>query len=172
MAIVKKYNKLLDLDDIDVLIDTLSFQEITGFIDPVIVDIDPVEEVIELPEELKNFQFHQVEMKLDFQSNISLPVFLDLTLTSFNDETGDSAVKSIYHHNIIDTPIVYIDNAQQLINILPNRITATGKAEVGDPEVLGKVSSTDTLSGLLTVAAPLSFIINDSSIITIDRLCF
>jgi hypothetical protein len=154
--------------DIDVLIDTLSFQEITGFIDPVIVDIDPVEEEIELPEELKDFQFHQVEMKLDFQSNISLPVFLDLTLTSFNDETGDSAVKSIYHHNIIDTPIVYIDNAQQLINILPNRITATGKAEVGDPEVLGKVSSTDTLSGLLTVAAPLSFIINDASIITID----
>lgn len=154
--------------DIDVLIDTLLFQDITGFIDPVIIDIDPVEEEIELPEELKDFQFHQVEMKLDFQSNISLPVFLDLTLTSFNDETGDSAVKSIYHHNIIDTPILYIDNAQQLINILPNRITATGKAEVGDPEVLGKVSSTDTLSGLLTVAAPLSFIINDSSIITID----
>jgi len=154
--------------DIDVLIDTLLFQDITGFIDPVIIDIDPVEVEIELPEELKDFQFHQVEMKLDFQSNISLPVFLDLTLTSFNDETGDSAVKSIYHHNIIDTPILYIDNAQQLINILPNRITATGKAEVGDPEVLGKVSSTDTLSGLLTVAAPLSFIINDSSIITID----
>ena len=154
--------------DIDVLIDTLSFQEITGFIDPVIIDIDPVEVEIELPEELKDFQFHQVEMKLDFQSNISLPVFLDLTLTSFNDETGDSAVKSIYHHNIIDTPILYIDNAQQLINILPNRITATGKAEVGNPEVLGKISSTDTLSGLLTVAAPLSFIINDSSIITID----
>jgi len=153
--------------DIDVLIDTLLFQDITGFIDPVIIDIDPVEVEIELPEELKDFQFHQVEMKLDFQSNISLPVFLDLTLTSFNDETGDSAVKSIYHHNIIDTPILYIDNAQQLINILPNRITATGKAEVGDPEVLGKVSSTDTLSGLLTVAAPLSFIINDSSIITI-----
>ena len=153
---------------IDVLIDTLLFQDITGFIDPVIIDIDPVEVEIELPEELKDFQFHQVEMKLDFQSNISLPVFLDLTLTSFNDETGDSAFKSIYHHNIIDTPILYIDNAQQLINILPNRITATGKAEVGDPEVLGKVSSTDTLSGLLTVAAPLSFIINDSSIITID----
>ena len=154
--------------DIDVLIDTLLFQDITGFIDPVIIDIDPVEEEIELPEELKDFQFHQVEMKLDFQSNISLPVFLDLYLTSFNDETGDSVVKIIDHHNITETPIVYIDNAQQLINILPNRITATGKAEVGDPEVLGKVSSTDTLSGLLTVAAPLSFIINDSSIITID----
>ncbi|SVE48186.1 uncharacterized protein METZ01_LOCUS501040, partial [marine metagenome] len=74
--------------DIDVLIDTLSFQNITGYIDPVIVDIDPVEEEIELPEELKDFQFDQVEMKLDFQSNISIPVFLDLNLTSFNDETG------------------------------------------------------------------------------------
>jgi hypothetical protein len=107
-------------------------------------------------------------MKLDFQSNISLPVFLDLTLTSFNDETGDSVVKIIYHHNITDTPIVYIDSAQHLINILPNRITATGKAKVGDKGVLGEVSSTDTLSGLLTVAAPLSFIISDSSIITTD----
>ena len=153
---------------IDVLIDTLSFQNITGYIDPVIVDIEPVEEVIELPEELKDFQFDKVEMKLDFQSNISLPVFLDLTLTSFNDETGDSAVKSIDHHNITETPIVSIDDAQQLINILPNRITATGKAEVGDSEVLGEVSNTDTLSGLLTVTAPLSFIISDSSIITID----
>ena len=154
--------------DIEVLIDTLSFQNITGYIDPVIVDIEPVEEVIELPEMLEDFQFDQVEMKLDFQSNISLPVFLDLNLTSFNDQTGDSVVKIIYHHNITDTPIVYIDSAQHLINILPNRITATGKAEVGALNVLGEVSSTDTLSGLLTVAAPLSFILNDSSIITID----
>ena len=107
-------------------------------------------------------------MKLDFQSNISIPVFLDLNLTSFNDETGVSVVKSIDHHNITETRIVSIDSAQQLINIMPNRITATGKAEVGAPDVLGEVSSTDTLSGLLTVAAPLSFIISDSSIITID----
>jgi hypothetical protein len=107
-------------------------------------------------------------MTLDFQSNISLPVFLDLTLTSFNDETRDSVVKSIDHHNITDSSIITIDNSQELINILTSRITATGKAEVGDSEVLGTVSSADTLSGLLTVAAPLSFIISDSSIITTD----
>ena len=65
-------------------------------------------------------------------------------------------------------PIISIDSAQQLINILPSRITASGSAEVGGSGKSGTVSSTDTLSGILTVAAPLSFIINESSIITID----
>jgi hypothetical protein len=69
--------------DIEVSIDSLSFQEITGYIDPVIVDIDPVNENIELPEQLEDFEFDQVEMKLDFDSNISIPVLLDLRLVSF-----------------------------------------------------------------------------------------
>ena len=73
--------------DIEVLIDSLFFQRIRGYIDPVIVDIEPVNEKIELPEQLEDFEFDQVEMKLDFQSNISLPVFLDIHLISFNDET-------------------------------------------------------------------------------------
>ena len=154
--------------EIDVSIDSLSFQEVSGYIDPVIVDIDPVIEDIALPEQLEDIEFDKVEIKLDFKSNISIPVYLDLRLVSFNDETGDSIVKTIERHNITNESIVYIDSAQHLINILPNRITASGRAEVGDPNELGSVTTSDTLSGILTVAAPLSFIINDSSIISAD----
>ena len=70
-------------------------------------------------------------MRLDFFSNISLPVYLDLELTSYNEETGEIIINNNNNMDIINEPTQYIDNAQDLINILPNRITASGKADVG-----------------------------------------
>ena len=78
---------------IDVLIDSLSFSSISGYVDPVIVNIDSVKQVIELPSEVKDLNFYQLQMEFSFLSNIELPVVLDLVLSSCNDETGESFQK-------------------------------------------------------------------------------
>ena len=152
-------------DSIGVEVDlrNISFESITGSINPVTVEIDPVEQEIDLPDEVEDLKFTKVLMNLDFTSNISLPVYLDLQIVSYNDSTGESAVKLVDHVNIINNPIVSIDSAQHLINILPNRITVTGQAEVGSLDTVGTVTTTDTLSGKMVVAAPLVFTIDDSS---------
>jgi len=154
---------------IDVYIDTLYFSELSGYVEPVVVDIDPVEQNIDLPEELDNLDFAIIQMDFDFRSSITLPVLLDLELKSYNDDTGDSAIRVLNGINITDTPFFSIDSAEQLINIKPDRIVATGNAEVGSLDVFGSVSVSDSLSGDLTIAAPLAFEIDSDSKIELDH---
>ena len=161
----------LSLDDsIEIIVDMtdISFSSVTGQIKPVTVDIDPVEQTIDaLPEELDGFDFESVEMNLDFSSSIDLPVYLDLIITAYNDENGDSVFKYI-SQNIHADPLVIVPNASDLINIRPDRIIARGSAQVGHLDSLGTVASDDSLSGLMSLRAPLVFMINSDALITPD----
>ena len=88
---------------IDVLIDTLWFGSITGIVDTVDVSIDTVKkEISALPEDMDGFDFANVEISIDFESGITIPVFLDLTLESSNSN-GISETVSISIWNISDS---------------------------------------------------------------------
>ena len=152
---------------INVNIDSLSFSEISGFVDPVVVDIDPIEQEIDLPEQVEDLDFAKLMMDFSFQSSIDLPVFLNLTLTSYNDNTSESFSRVIENVNITETPEFSIDSVEQLINIKPDRIIASGNARVGSLSEFGSVTVQDTISGNLTIAAPLAFEITDDSKIDI-----
>ena len=152
---------------INVNIDSLSFFEISGFVDPVVVDIDPIEQEIDLPEQVEDLDFAKLMMDFSFQSSIDLPVFLNLTLTSYNDNTSESFSRVIENVNITETPEFSIDSVEQLINIKPDRIIASGNARVGSLSEFGSVTVQDTISGNLTIAAPLAFEITEDSKIDI-----
>ena len=152
---------------INVNIDSLSFFEISGFVDPVVVDIDPIEQEIDLPEQVEDLDFAKLIMDFSFQSSIDLPVFLNLTLTSYNDNTSESFSRVIENVNITETPEFSIDSVEQLINIKPDRIIASGNARVGSLSEFGSVTVQDTISGNLIIAAPLAFEITDDSKIDI-----
>ena len=153
---------------IDVKMDSLSFSEISGYVDPVVVEIDSIEQQIDLPDEIRNLDFSIINMEFSFQSSLMLPVFLNLELLSINDETGEIYRKIIDDINITETPNFYIDSVEQLINIKPNRIIATGNAKVGSLNDFGSVSTSDSLSGILKIAAPLAFEIDENSEIELD----
>ena len=152
---------------INVNIDSLSFSEISGFVDPVVVDIDPIEQEIDLPEQVEDLDFAKLMMDFSFQSSIDLPVFLNLTLISYNDNTNESFSRVIENVNITETPEFSIDSVEQLINIKPDRIIASGNARVGSLSEFGSVTVQDTISGNLIIAAPLAFEITDDSKIDI-----
>ena len=157
---------LSDSISITVKLTDLSFQSVTGQINPITVEIEPVEQVIDaLPEELDGFNFNDVEMFLDFNSSIDLPVYLDLRITAYNDTRGDSVIR-IVNQNIHANPNIQISNASDLINIRPNRILARGTAQVGDLDSIGTVSSNDSLSGIMSIRAPLMFIIDPGALIS------
>lgn len=153
---------------IDVNMDSLSFSQISGYVDPVVVEIDSIEQEIDLPGEIRNLDFSLINMDFSFQSSLMLPVFLNLELLSVNDETGETYRKFIEDLNITETPNFSIDSIEQLINVKPNRIIATGHAKVGSLNDFGSVSTSDSLSGLLTIAAPLAFEIDENSKIELD----
>ena len=124
---------LSDSISITVKLTDLSFQSITGQINPITVEIEPFEQTIEaLPKELEGFNFNDVEMFLDFNSSIDLPVYLDLKITAYNDTKGDSIIR-IVNQNIHANPNIQIQNASELINIRPDRILARGSAQSWEP---------------------------------------
>ena len=153
---------------IDVLIDTLWFGSITGIVDTVDVSIDTVKkEISALPEDMDGFDFANVEISIDFESGISIPVFLDLTLVSSNSN-GISKTVSISNWNISDSSTVIVPNASVLINIQPDQILAYGSARVGGDGTVGSVTSDDVILGELSVRAPLEFEIGQDALITTD----
>ena len=165
----------LTLDDsiiIDVLIDTLWFSSITGIVDTVDVSIDTVKkEISALPEDMDGFDFRNVEILIDFDSGITIPVFLDLTLQSSNSK-GVSETVSISNWNISDSSRVVIPNASTLINLKPDQILAYGSARVGGDGTIGSVSSDEIIFGELSVRAPLEFQISEDALISTDPTLF
>ena len=159
---------LSDSISITVSMTNMAFSSVTGQINPVTVTIDPVEQTIDaLPDELDGFDFEDVEMVLDFTSSIDLPVYLDLSITAYNDSNGDSVVKNV-SQNIHADPSVQISGASELINIRPDRIVARGSALVGNIDSVGTVASDDSLSGVMSVRAPLMFIVDAGAVISPD----
>ena len=159
---------LSDSISITVNMTNMAFQSVTGKINPVTVDIDPVEQTIDaLPEELNGFDFDDVEMTLDFNSSIDLPVYLSLDIIAYNDTNGDSIVRTV-NQNIHANPNIQIPNASELINIRPDRIVARGSAQVGNLDSVGTVASDDSLSGVMNVRAPLMFIVDAGALISPD----
>ena len=159
---------LNDSISIDVLIDTLWFGSVTGIIDTVEVTIDTIEqEISALPEEMDGFEFANVEIRLDFESDISIPVFLDLTMEASNS-AGDTSTSSIHYWNISDSSSVIMPNAKELINIQPDMILAYGSARIGGDGTSGTVMSDQTIAGLLSVRAPLELEISPDAVITTD----
>ncbi len=153
---------------IDVLIDTLWFGSITGIVDTVDVSIDTVKkEISALPEDMDGFDFANVEISIDFESGISIPVFLDLTLEASNSN-GDSETVSISNWNISDSSTVIVPNASTLINVQPDQILAYGSARVGGDGTVGSVTSDEIILGELSVRAPLEFEIGQDALITTD----
>ena len=159
---------LSDSISIAVSMTNMVFSSVTGQINPVTVTIEPVEQTIDaLPEELDGFDFESVQMILDFTSSIDLPVYLDLSITAYNDSNGDSVVKNVSQNIHVD-PSVQIPGASELINIRPDRIIARGSAEVGNIDSVGTVASEDSLSGVMSVRAPLMFIVDAGAVISPD----
>ena len=153
---------------IDVLIDTLWFGSITGIIDTVDVTIDTVEqEISALPDDMDGFEFANVEIVIDFESDITIPVFLDLTMDASNS-AGEIETTSIMNLNITDSSQVIIPDASTLINIQPDKILAYGSARVGGDGTSGTVKSTDMIAGLLSVRAPLELEIGPNASISTD----
>ena len=163
---------LSDSISISVNMTDMAFQSVTGQINPVFIDIDPVEQTIDaLPEELDGFDFNDVEMSLDFNSSIDLPVYLNLSITAYNDTNGDSITRMV-NQNIHANPNIQILNASELINIRPDRIVARGSAKVGDLDSVGTVASDDSLSGVMSVRAPLMFLVDAGALISPDPVEF
>jgi hypothetical protein len=159
---------VLSLSDsivVDITMANLTFESVTGDIKPVTIEIEPVAQTIDgLPDEIEDFEFTEVEMIIDFDTNIGIPVILDLEIEASNS-SGEIEISTVTGWDITSDNRVVIPNAESLINLFPNIIRATGEATVSG---LGTVSASQYVAGTMTVQAPLSFSVPDNTQIEID----
>ncbi len=154
---------------IDVYLDSISFSQVSGYIDPVDVIIDSIQKNIDLPNQLENLDFSTIKMDFSFNSNLNLPIHLDLELLSSNDVTGEIFSKTINTVNITETPEFSVQGLEELINIKPNKIIAFGSAKIGSIDDFGSISISDSLNGSINILAPFSFEIKEDSNIKLEH---
>ena len=143
----------------------LSFDELNGSIAPITVDLDPIEQDFSaLPEEMGGIEFQSVEMVIDFDTNIEIPILLNLDVRAEND-AGEFALVQISDWNIVDSSRVTIANAADLININPSSLIASGYCTIGGD---GSILTTQYVAGIIDIAAPLEFEITESASIEMD----
>ena len=159
---------ILSLSDsivVDVTMTNLTFESVTGDIKPVTIEIEPVDQTIDgLPDEIEEFEFTEVEMIIDFDTNIGIPVILNLEIEASNP-SGEIEISTVTGWDITADNHVVIPNAENLINLFPDIIRATGEATVSG---VGTVSASQYVAGTMTVQAPLSFSVPDNTQIEID----
>jgi len=144
----------------------LDFSSVEGIIDSMEIEIDPISTSIEdIPEEMEGINFSNIEMAINLQSGINIPIWLNLKLAAFNEENNDSAIINI-SQNITANPIIDIPNPENLINIFPDSITVSGSALINGA---GSIDINQKITGNLKYELPLEFSIGDSVMVNIDN---
>ena len=144
----------------------LDFSSVEGIIDSMEIEIDPISTSIEdIPEEMEGINFSNIEMAINLQSGINIPIWLNLKLAAFNEENNDSAIINI-SQNITANPIIDIPNPENLINIFPDSITVSGSALINGA---GSIDINQKITGNLQYELPLEFSIGDSVMVNIDN---
>ena len=144
----------------------LDFSSVEGIIDSMEIEIDPISTSIEdIPEEMEGINFSNIKMVINLQSDINIPIWLNLKLAAFNEENNDSAIINI-SQNITANPIIDIPNPENLINIFPDSITVSGSALINGA---GSIDINQKITGNLQYELPLEFSIGDSVMVNIDN---
>ncbi|HPC35990.1 MAG TPA: hypothetical protein P5268_00250 [Candidatus Marinimicrobia bacterium] len=150
--------------NVDVQLTEMEFSQVSGYIDTVRVDIEPTEnEVNALPEGFDGINLKNVEMVIDFNTNIGVPVELHLFISSFNEKGG--SVNREIHQVITENPRVVIPDAEELINIKPKKIVTSGYALVGGT---GQVDTAQYVGGNMYISVPFEMEVTEGAKMKFD----
>ena len=162
----------------------LSFKHINGILDPITIQPENNFEIpISLPEvinnyssELEGFNFYNPEIELIIESDIQIPISIILNLNSF--QISNSNISDTLKYANFDTLLILnpstnennfnLTNADNLLNIFPNRISADVSAIIGGGSTYGEISQNSELKGRIEVNIPFAFLVDDTLEIDLD----
>jgi hypothetical protein len=156
---------------VDVTTDSIRMASVTGILDTVDFNIDPVElDEIDVFEDIEGqIRLNDLEMQLVFENEIDLPIYANLRIIGRRSDTQDSVsinvIETIQAKSESPTTIINIDDSYSepsivdLLAILPDDIQISGDAIVFGE---GSVSVGDGLRAHYTVSSPLTIQIDES----------
>ncbi|MFC1550347.1 hypothetical protein ACFL46_03560 [Candidatus Neomarinimicrobiota bacterium] len=165
---VFKSNTLMDIE-----VQSFTVTTSGGKTVPIPVIIEPIEQEIEaFTDEFDGFNFVQVDLYLipditGFESDLADSANIILTITAINDD-GQMEETEVPSTNILNGNPIYVDDAERLLNIRPDRITADGVLIIYPSGEPGSHFSNQDLPVMLVIEAPLNIEITETATYEIE----
>ena len=158
--------------------DSLFFDQFSGVAKNISVDVSEQVQELNIFDEQPdmqgdlagNLELDHASFLFDLDNSFNFPMRLVLNFLSENDNTGESVTKE-YEIDIAASQDTFsIDHVEELINVLPNRITFTTGVRMGreyfqtDPPYEARsISLGDSVQGLLSITSPFQLRINETT---------
>jgi len=165
---VFKSNTLMDIEVPSFIVTTSG-----GNKAPQPVIIEPTEQEIEVfTDEFDGINFVQVDLFFEpditeFESDLADSVNISLTITAISDD-GQIEETEVPSTNILSGNPIFIDDAERLLNIRPNRITTDGLLIIYPSGEPGSLFSNQNLPVTMVIEAPLNIEITEAATFEIE----
>lgn len=140
----------------EIALKEVKFNRIRGYIDTVKVELPPTTQEVEaMPPELEGFEFQDVQIVMNLNTNIGVPFYIDFFIEGLNPEGEKAAITpptKVISPDIPASKRIVIKNAENLININPNKLIAHGSIKIFGE---GEVAADQYLEGTINLNIPL-----------------
>lgn len=154
-------------------VDTLYFEEVSGWFDQKEFNIDSVDTKLDVPSELQGIELSDVLLQINLINTIQIPGRLDLTIRGEN-EKGESAKVNVSKEIAPGNSTILVTGLESIVNLIPDRIQFFGKAVLGQGfgGPTAKIRRQDHIEGDLLFTIPLVFSVSEKKIneIQVDTL--
>ena len=156
------------------------FQEMSGVLKTVKLEIEPLREKIEIFNDLESIQLQNASVNVLVKSGINFPAETDLVVRGISND-GDIANFAVKKKipaaspNSIEITRIILDksnsNIIEFLNNLPQEVEIFGTVKLGDGVSEGTVTQNDFIEAMLEITAPLTIALKAQSFETrIDTL--
>ena len=151
----------------------ITFDSITGLVPAYDFELDPMEEEIDLPEEMDGLELTSAQLSLIVTNSSGLPGDLDLVLHGISaggrEKTlsVEAAIAPAINRAPQNTVIVLDETNSTIVdflNNLPESITVQGEVQVGGDGSSGTISADDYAVLTYEISAPVEVVVSGSTI--------
>jgi hypothetical protein len=143
----------------------IAFSQISGRLEPTVVDIGEIQRDLDLPSGFENAHLKNANLSLDIHNGVNFPASLSVTVE------GDKGQRLELFGNIeAGTPwataetTIQEDELDPLLDPVPQRIVVTGKVTCGDGISSGIVNEEDFFFGEIEITSPLELILDSCQV--------
>ncbi len=177
-ATIDRSNEMVLIDQHDFIqVNTstteIIFDNVSGVLKTVKLEIAPLREKIKVFDELQSIQLQNAKVNVSVKSGVNFPAETDFIVKGTNDvgDTRNFTVKKkipAASPNSIETTRIILDksnsNIIEFLNNLPQDVEVYGTVKLGDGVSGGTVTQNDFIEAMLEITAPLTISLNTQSL--------
>ena len=143
----------------------ITFSQISGRLEPTVVDIGKIQRDLDLPLGFENAHIKNANLSLDIHSGVNFPADLSVTIQGDKGQRlelfGDIAAGTPWATAVTT---IQEDDLDPLLDPVPQRIVVTGKVTCGDGISSGTVNEEDFFFGEIEITSPLELILDSCQV--------